>query len=78
MKNVSVKAVIHSLMDLIDEGTIHLNDTIIFAKLTQELPGDHDSRYPEGTLNLVIRSADPEADEDTDVYIYTKEMKEEN
>ena len=78
MKYVTVKAVIHSLTDLIDEGTIHLNDTIIFAKLTQNLFGDRSPQYPAGTLNLVIRSADPEADEDTDVYIYTKEMKEEN
>lgn len=78
MKNVSVKAVVHSLMDLIDEGTIHLNDTIIFSELLDGSTKDNATRYSLGTLNLVIRSADPEADEDTDVYIFTKETKEEN
>ena len=78
MKNISVKAVVHSLMDLIDEGTIHLNDSIIFSKLLDDSPKGYASGYPEGTLNLVIRSTDPKADNDTDIYIFTKEMKEEN
>lgn len=73
MKNVTVKALVHSLIDLIDEGSIHLNDTIISAELTRYAYND----CPPGTLNLLICGTDPN-EYNMDVNIYTKEMKEEN
>lgn len=73
MKHLTVKALIRDLIELIDEGSIHLDDAIIAADLTKYA---YDS-CPPGALNLLIRSADPD-EHDIDINIYTKEMKEEN
>lgn len=85
MNNPSVKAVIHSLISMIDEGSIHLDDRIIDASILETALGDGKVVYDDGTgepakpngcLNLLIRSWDPDATEDTDLYIYQKNKEE--
>lgn len=85
--NVTVKAVIHSLINMVDEGKIHLNDKIIFAGLIEKCPKEEEldendtfvrgpAGCPNGTLNLLIRPSDPEETEDTDIYIFMKDNEE--
>lgn len=88
MKNATVKSVVHTLIDMLDKGTLHLDDYILLAgvlgKVTDENPLKENEQaivakggYPEGTLNLLIRSADKDSAEDTDLYIFMKEKEEE-
>lgn len=85
----TVKAVVHTMIDMLDKGTLHLDDYILWAgvieNVTEENPPKEDDQiitakggHPDGTLNLLIRSADPASEEDTDLYIFMKDKEEEN
>ena len=84
---VTVDAVIRSLINMLDEGTIHLKDKIIFAGVIKKCPKEEElnengitfrgpAGYPDGTLNLLIRLSYPRETEDADIYIFMKDNKE--
>lgn len=88
MKNVTVRATIRFLIDLVDKGEIHLDDEITLATVLQKETEVEDvyinggqvsgtSILPEGTLNLLIWNNDPDATNDTNLYIFPKDKKEE-
>lgn len=88
MKNVTVRATIRFLIDLVDKGKIHLDDKIVIATVLQKETEVEDvyinggqlpetTTLPEGTLILEIWSNDPDAENDTNVYIFPKDKKEE-
>ena len=88
MKNVTVRATIRFLIDLVDKGEIHLDDKIAIATVLQKETEVEDiyinggqlsgtTVLPEETLNLLIWSNDPDATDDTNVYIFPKDKKEE-
>ena len=88
MKNVTVRATIRILINLVDKGEIRLDDEIALATVLQKETEVEDvyingeqlsgtSILPEGTLNLLIWSNDPDATNDTNVYIFPKDKKEE-
>lgn len=89
MKNATVRATIQILINLVDKGEIHLDDEIALATVLQKetevegiyIDGEKLSgtrTLPEGTLNLLIWSNDPDATNDTNVYIFPKDKREEN
>lgn len=85
---VTVKSVIDFLIDLIDKGEIHLNDKIMSAKVFEEVTEVEDiygsdgqlasgvTLLPKGTLSMLIWSSDPDATNDTNVYIFPKNKEE--
>ena len=88
MKNVTVRETIRSLIDLVGKGLIHPDDKIAIATVLQKetevediyINGRHlleMTTLPEGTLNLLIWSDDPDAANDTNVCIFPKDKKEE-